>query len=134
MDLPNTDISIAQSSHLTTDILNALSGCPTRSYILVRQEGVSSADYVDGLSSPRLSHYMSGKDDAVKTTFAVPDVVGQVDQLAIRDYLKKICGDKTSANVFAAAVTSSKAHRRGGLQRAGMQKRRCFDIFADICR
>ncbi|KAH7072923.1 BIG/ATPase V1 complex, subunit S1 [Paraphoma chrysanthemicola] len=117
LNLPSEDASVAQSSQLTTDIFGALSGCPTRSYIIVQQEGVAAADYIDGLSSPRLSHYMSGKDDAVKTAFAVPDVVGRVDQLVILDHLTANCGGRASIAKFAA-VTSSKAERQHSLQKA----------------
>jgi hypothetical protein len=62
---------------------------------------------------------MSGKDDAIKASFAVPDVVGTVDQLVILDHLTANCGGRASIAKFAA-VTSSKAERQHSLRKAGM--------------
>ncbi|KAF2034668.1 BIG1-domain-containing protein [Setomelanomma holmii] len=118
LNIPNPDQSIAQASHITTDVLNVLKGCPTRSYVLIEQLGVSSADYVDDRLAPRLSQYMSGKDNAVKTTFAVPEVVGEIDQKAIKKYLEAECGHKGGYNVFEAASSESKMDRRNDLQKA----------------
>lgn len=92
---------MAQASQTTEDVLKALKGCPTRSYLLVEQLGVSSADYADGRAAPQLSQYMAGQQQNIKTAFAVPEVVGQVDGAAIEKYLEERC-ERSQMTVFAA--------------------------------
>ncbi|KAH8731384.1 vacuolar ATP synthase subunit S1-domain-containing protein [Phaeosphaeriaceae sp. PMI808] len=87
--------SVADALQTTTDVLKALQDCPTRDYIIIQQEGVSSADYLDDRSTPRLNQYMSGKHTGVKTTFAIPDIVGEVDVNTITSYLASKCGSKS---------------------------------------
>jgi hypothetical protein len=76
--LPNADASIAASSQTTAHVLDALKDCPTASYVVVEQRGVSSADYADGRAAPVLTQYMAGKHKQVRSAFALPDVLGQV--------------------------------------------------------
>jgi hypothetical protein len=123
--IPNNDVSIADSSEVTADVLNALKHCPTNSYYIVEQPGVSSADYVDGRAAPQLSRYMAGQDAEIKTTLAIPEIVGQVDAAAITAYLLSNCGkepnnDQTwfSRSVLTAPSTS-KAPRVQQLQSHG---------------
>jgi hypothetical protein len=90
--IPNNDAVIAESSEITADVLKALEHCPTRSYVVVEQRGVSAADYADGRAAPQLSRYMAGHHDQVKSTVAIPDVVGNVDAAAITQHLVSKCG------------------------------------------
>jgi hypothetical protein len=119
LTLPNTDATVAKSSQTTADVLGALKDCPTQSYVVIEQQGVSSADYVDGLSAPVLSQYMAGKREGVKTTFAVPDVIGHVDGNAIVSHLRSKCGEQVKLKLFAAPGPE-KAERMRSLQTAGM--------------
>ncbi|KAH6009220.1 beta-D-glucan biosynthesis-related protein BIG1 [Parastagonospora nodorum] len=115
--LPNADASIAESSQTTADILGALKDCPTESYVVIEQRGVSAADYADGRSAPVLSQYMGGKQEQVRTTFAVPDVVGQVDGNAILSHLQSRCGHKAGLKAVAAPG-AEKDQRLSSLQDA----------------
>jgi hypothetical protein len=90
--IPNNDAAIAESSEITADVLKALEHCPTRSYVVVEQRGVSAADYADGRAAPQLSRYMAGHHEQVKSTVAIPDVVGNVDAAAITQHLVSKCG------------------------------------------
>jgi hypothetical protein len=90
--LESSGASIAQSASITADVLEALKDCPTRNYVVVEQEGVSAADYADGRSTPRLTQYMAGNDDHVRSTISVPEVVGKVDAAEITKYLETKCG------------------------------------------
>ncbi|KAI4691458.1 hypothetical protein J4E90_002495 [Alternaria incomplexa] len=90
--IPNNDAAIAESSEVTVDILKALEHCPTKSYIIIEQDGVSAADYADGRAMPQLSQYMSGQHSEVKSTVTIPDVVGTVDAGALADHLVSKCG------------------------------------------
>ncbi|KAF9692420.1 hypothetical protein EKO04_009553 [Ascochyta lentis] len=90
--LESSGASIAQSTSITADVLAALKECPTSNYVVVEQEGVSAADYADGRSTPRLTQYMAGQHEQVKSTVSVPDVVGKVDVAEITKYLETKCG------------------------------------------
>jgi hypothetical protein len=116
---PNAEASVAEASRVTADVIEALKDCPTKSYVVVEQWGVSAADFADGRSAPRLSQYMAGKDGHVKTTFAVPDVVGHVDRDAVVAHLKSKCGHQAGSNVYAAPGPN-RLQRESGLQSAGM--------------
>jgi hypothetical protein len=119
LNLPNTDATVAKSSQTTTDVLEALKDCPTQSYVVIKQLGVSSADYVDGRSAPSLSQYMGGMRPAVTTTFAVPDVIGEVDADSIVSHLKSKCGHEAGMSIIDAPGPET-TERMRSLQRAGM--------------
>jgi len=117
LEIPD-DASVAEASQVTTNLFEALKGCPTRSYLVVEQQGVSSADFLDGRSAPRLSHYMAGSDSDAKTKFAIADVVGTFDLEKIVDQLRSDCGHTTEW-ISHSAPGSDKALRMSKLQRAG---------------
>ena len=114
MLIPNNDAAIASSSDVTADVLKALEHCPTKSYLVVEQRGVSAADYTDGRAAPQLSKYMAGKHAEVKSTVAIPDIAGNIDTTAITRHLVSKCGkgyndDDTwfARQTFAAPPTST---------------------------
>lgn len=109
MLLESSGASIAQSTSVTADVLEALKECPTKNYVVVEQEGVSAADYADGRSTPRLAHYMAGQQHEVKSTVSVSDVVGKVDVAEITKYLEAKCG--TVKSVQLDTPPASKALR-----------------------
>ncbi|KAF2854570.1 BIG1-domain-containing protein [Plenodomus tracheiphilus IPT5] len=91
LHMPSTQGSIADSASITARVLDALHDCPTSSYLILEQEGVSSDDFADPRSAPHLSKLTSGAHAGVKTTFATPEVVGQVDVAAIKKLLQSHC-------------------------------------------
>jgi hypothetical protein len=118
--VPNNDASIAESSEVTTDVLKALEHCPTHSYLLVEQPGVSSNDYADGRAAPQLSRYMAGKHEEVKTAMAIPEIVGQVDSAAIAKQLQSSCGDNwLLKKIQAKSPSTDKSSRVQQLQSDG---------------
>lgn len=125
MLIPNNDAAIAASSDVTADVLKALEHCPTKSYVVIEQRGVSAADYADGRAAPQLSKYMAGKHAEVKSTVAIPDIVGNIDTTAITRHLVSKCGkgytddDTWFARQTLAAPPTSKALRIEQLQSDG---------------
>lgn len=119
LTLPSTGASIAQADQTSAEILDSLKNCPTRSYIIIEQAGVSSADYAGRHAAPALAQYMTGEHAGVKTTFAVSDVVGQVDASAVAKALKSTCGSDVPVHKIEAPVATS-ASRKLELQTAGM--------------
>lgn len=63
---------------------------------------------------------MSGKDQDVKTTYTVPDVVGHVDKAAIVSHLKANCGEGLRITDVYKAPRAAIAERRRYLQTMGM--------------
>jgi hypothetical protein len=121
--IPSADASIADSSAITADVLGALKHCPTRNYVIVEQKGVSSTDYADARLAPRLAHYMTAQD-GVRSTFAVPEVIGQIDTDALRTYLKDNCAPTNPDQAWyalleAPAPGTSKAQREIDLKSQG---------------
>jgi hypothetical protein len=120
--IPSNDAAIAESSEVTAHVLKALEHCPTKSYVVVEQRGVSAADYVDGRAAPQLSRYMAGQHAEVKSTVAIPDIVGHVDAAAITEHLVSKCGkgfnddDTWFARQTLEAPPTSKALRVEQLQ------------------
>lgn len=90
MSINGKDAAVAQADTITGQVTESLSHCPSRAYIVVRQDGVSSVDYDRFL--PLLSSAMGGKTEQVKSTMAVSQAVGNVDVDAISSYLKAKCG------------------------------------------
>jgi hypothetical protein len=119
--LPSADASIAAASQTTAHVLDALKDCPTASYVVVEQRGVSSADYADGHAAPVLTQHMAGKHKHVRSAFALPDVLGQVDSRAILSHLEAQCGHKAGLHVVAAP-SAEPLPRISSLQAAGMLK------------
>jgi hypothetical protein len=81
-------------------IKDVLKTCPTKTYIVMEQPGVSAADYENSHATPRLSHYMSGKNEKVRSSMVVPEVIGGGDASrspadAISEYLRNQCGPET---------------------------------------
>jgi hypothetical protein len=91
LSINGNDAAIAQSWKIATAVTEALDKCPSRTYFVVRQEGVSSADYLDELSAPRLSHYLGGHN-GVKSTMSVSETVGSVDAGIVSRHLQTKCG------------------------------------------
>jgi hypothetical protein len=95
------DAAFAQSSEVTSQVLGALKDCSSDTYIIVHQPGVSSSDYADRLSAPRLASYMSSfADKHIQTLMAVSEVY-QKDAgsstwpRTIARGLREQCGDAT---------------------------------------
>jgi hypothetical protein len=133
--IPNNNAAIAESSEVTADILKALEHCPTKSYIIIEQQGVSAADYADGRAMPQLSQYMSGKHAQVKSTVAIPDVIGTVDTKAITNHLLSKCAhletegeDGVFHQTTIPVRPGSEAFRIEQLQSNGMHGLYCMFI------
>lgn len=84
------------SEYVAEYVKATLEGCPSRTYFVVRQDGVSSVDFLDRLSAPRLATYMTGEQAQIKTTISASEVIGKVDTHALSEYLQTACGADAS--------------------------------------
>lgn len=112
MNINANDVEIARSTQVLAQVTNALESCPSRTYVVVRQEGVSSADYRndDGLSW--LGRYMSGYNSEVKSTLAVPEMLESADaSVGVTEYLQNKCGVQV-LEVKGAEISTTEAPAR----------------------
>jgi len=94
LHLPTGHDALADAATVTETLLAALEDCPTRSYLLFEQHGVSSDDFTDARSAPQLSRLMNGAHAHIKTASVTPDVLGHLDGAAIKAHLHKHCGPR----------------------------------------
>jgi hypothetical protein len=123
--LDNTNAAIADASSVQENVLAALKECPTQSYFIVKSPGVISADYADGLSTPQLSNYMNGKHDIIRTTVALPEIIGRFDTDSLESRIQDSCAGKfdgkITVKVLKDGVVSSRSdERKIELQAIGM--------------
>jgi hypothetical protein len=82
---------------VAADVSQALSKCPSDTYIIISQPGVVAADFSNGLSTPNLKHYLN-KTDA----WVVPEVAGVLDAASIEKEVEERC----KADVLRIDATS----------------------------
>jgi len=87
-----------------------LEGCPSKTYFIVHQNGISSTDFSNARAAPRLAHYLSGKSEQIKSTMVVPDVLQSKPAAAsIAHFLRHQCGAQV---VLENEVTASSEGQR----------------------
>ncbi|KAF2474895.1 BIG1-domain-containing protein [Lindgomyces ingoldianus] len=92
LPLNSVHTAVAQSARVSGQVTDSLKNCPSRTYFIVRQDGVASADYLDALSAPRLALYLGDQHPDVKSHMAVSEVVGSLDTKLISKFLESQCG------------------------------------------
>ncbi|KAF2644175.1 BIG1-domain-containing protein [Massarina eburnea CBS 473.64] len=99
--IPGADNEIAHVDDATGRIKDVLKSCPTKWYVVMEQTGVVTDDYRNSHSTPRLSHYLGGKEQKVRSTLVVPEVVGRQEgslafhessAQALSEYIREECG------------------------------------------
>lgn len=110
--MPTSHDALADASTVTATVLAALKDCPTRSYLVFEQHGVSADDFADSRSAPQLSRLSSGTHEYIKTASVTTDVLGHVDVAAIKAHLHAHCAPKhTHAHAHADAWLQSHISR-----------------------
>jgi hypothetical protein len=127
--IQGADTEIAQAVDVTDRLTEALKDCPTKSYIVVQQHGVSPADYIDSHAAPQLSHYVGGSNQKIRSTMIIPEVISSTSKInkmatpaqSIADYIQQHCGavdpedttgpvskDATTISIYTAEAPKSK--------------------------
>lgn len=83
---------IVSADSLSKSITSQLSTCPSDTYVIVTQPGVHAEDYSDGFSMPYMRRKIQGKDDRIRSSMSVSDVLGTMDTDAIVQTLESKCG------------------------------------------
>lgn len=107
--LAGNDAALAQSAELVDQVIETLKDCPTDTYYIIQQNGVSSADYLDRLTAPRAS--MANTNDKIRSSKIVAEVVGEFPVDVVSKRLQEQCGarllkfDLTSEYVYVTPPT-----------------------------
>ncbi|KAL1957087.1 hypothetical protein VTO42DRAFT_6345 [Malbranchea cinnamomea] len=83
---------LESASSVTEDVTEKLSSCPSQFYILASQPGVHAMDYSSKRSAPRLREQVLKKDNTIRSSFTVSEVVGEVDNSSFESLLVSKCG------------------------------------------
>ncbi|GAD94065.1 conserved hypothetical protein [Paecilomyces variotii No. 5] len=94
--LLGSSAQLKTASSLSAEIASALSTCPSDYYVIASQPGVHVSDFSKPKSAPRLYEKLSGKDSAIKSSFSVSEVSGELDAQYVQDLLEKKCGAQTT--------------------------------------
>ncbi|KIW01366.1 uncharacterized protein PV09_07135 [Verruconis gallopava] len=89
-DVPIAHSQLVSSSALTDQVSHALSSCPSDTYIIIAQPGVSASDFSAGSSSPNLRQYLN-KTAGIVETWVVPEVAGLLDARSLERQVQERC-------------------------------------------
>ncbi|KAH0362035.1 BIG1-domain-containing protein, partial [Aureobasidium melanogenum] len=96
LDAKDANVNVISAQSLQESIQHHLKGCPSDTYVVVSQPGISTSDLTVSKSTPHLRRRLSGKDDNVKSIFAAKNVVGDVDGMAVVASINRECHTKST--------------------------------------
>lgn len=89
---------IISGSQLTSELVSILSQCPSDFYLLIKQAGVRVSDFSSPTSAPTLSRfYDRASHSTLRSSVAIPDVVGETDLHLLERELNGKCGARSTA-------------------------------------
>jgi hypothetical protein len=98
VEAPNTNVASAQT--LKKSIEHQLKDCPSNTYVVVSQPGVSPNDLSVSKSTPHLRRRLSSHDAKVKSLYTVKNVVGDVNAMSLVGMVEASCGRHSSWNTL----------------------------------
>ncbi|KAG8525283.1 uncharacterized protein KY384_008927 [Bacidia gigantensis] len=122
--------NLVSGSTLHVEIARQLERCPSETYIIVLQPGVTAAEYKDKLVTPRLSQLVSGSDKAVRSSLAISDVRGTINTDDLSALLQSKC-DAENVRIDASTSTQeagSHALAAGAFSIQGNNKPRVINV------
>ncbi|KAG9526135.1 BIG1-domain-containing protein, partial [Aureobasidium melanogenum] len=96
LDAKDANMNVISAQSLQESVEHQLKGCPSNTYVVVSQPGISTNDLTVSKSTPHLRRRLSGKDDNVKSIFAAKNVVGDVDGMALVASITRECHTKST--------------------------------------
>ncbi|MCJ1339973.1 hypothetical protein MMC09_005266 [Bachmanniomyces sp. S44760] len=87
-----TSSQVATASTVLSSIKDRLASCLSDTYVIVSQPGVNAVDYSNRSSAPHLRKALSGDNPAIRSSYSVPDVLGEVDPSALMETIEGKCG------------------------------------------
>lgn len=102
---------IVRAATLSQDLERQLGHCPSDTYVLVSQAGVSAADYSSKASMPQMRAKMLGRDGRIGSSLSVQAVLGNLDIEAFSRMLQDKCGAALT-RIDASSEYMSEGHVR----------------------
>ncbi|KAG9639575.1 BIG1-domain-containing protein, partial [Aureobasidium melanogenum] len=96
LDAKDANVNVISAQSLQESVEHQIKGCPSNTYVVVSQPGISTNDLTVSKSTPHLRRRLSGKDDNVKSIFAARNVVGDVDGMALVASITRECHTKST--------------------------------------
>ncbi|KAG9946959.1 BIG1-domain-containing protein, partial [Aureobasidium melanogenum] len=96
LDAKDANVNVISAQSLQESVEHRVKGCPSDTYVVVSQPGISTNDLTVSKSTPHLRRRLSGKDDNVKSIFAAKNVVGDVDGMALVASINRQCHTKST--------------------------------------
>lgn len=100
-------MNVISAQSLQESVEQQLKGCPSNTYVVVSQPGISTNDLTVSKSTPHLRRRLSGKDDNVKSIFAAKNVVGDVDGMALVASITRECHTKSTLLLDGESMSPS---------------------------
>jgi hypothetical protein len=112
LDAKDANVNVISAQSLQESVEHRLKGCPSNTYVVVSQPGISTNDLTVSKSTPHLRRRLSGKDDNVKSIFAAKNVVGDVDGMALVASITRECHTKSTLLLDGESMSSSPSAQR----------------------
>ncbi|KAI4737584.1 BIG1-domain-containing protein [Aureobasidium sp. EXF-12298] len=96
LDAKNANVNVISAQSLKESVDHQIKGCPSGTYLVVSQPGISVDDLTVSKSTPHLRRRLAGKDDNVKSVFAAKNVVGNLDAVTLIGSIRRECHIMTS--------------------------------------
>jgi hypothetical protein len=110
-DSATTYSQLASASSIAAEVSDALSSCPSDTYIIISQPGVSASDFAHSKSSPNLRQYLN-KTNGVQESWIIPELAGSLDVASIEKQVEERC----KADVLRIDATSTSFQREKTLK------------------
>jgi len=94
LDAKNANVNVISAQSLKESFDHQIKGCPSGTYLVVSQPGVTADDLTVSKSTPHLRRRLAGKDKDVKSVYAAKNVVGHVDAMALVASINRECNTK----------------------------------------
>jgi hypothetical protein len=96
LDAKNANVNVISAQSLKESFDHQIKGCPSGTYLVVSQPGVSTDDLTVSKSTPHLRRRLAGKDKDVKSVFAAKNVVGHVDAMNMVASINRECNTRST--------------------------------------
>ncbi|KAL5615501.1 hypothetical protein BROUX41_005546 [Berkeleyomyces rouxiae] len=90
LDIPATTDQLQSNTHVLKTAKELLANCPTDKYVVISQPKLHSQDLASASASPTL--YQMVKGPAIKSTYSVAGMYGELASEDILTYIRSACG------------------------------------------
>jgi hypothetical protein len=117
LSIDGDHVQVASAPRVLRDFTQLLTDCPSKTYFVVEQQGVSSDEYLHG---PRMGRYLA-KENGVRSTKTIAEVVETHEErplAMLTSYLEEHCGAIRTRGAAREALKQSSSPRVLEISRA----------------